>query len=148
MNAPPPLADSIDEVLQEEGNAYKIVLAKNDGNNDISVNFALPSYSYAMLLVDTFITYNDGCFYFFNEGIVKENLKVTYEGGTYFEDHTLQTIWFTKVLLIFAIGEMYLGTANNINGNKLSSKDGAKLPGSGFFEQASFSNLQLFIFQW
>lgn len=137
LNAPPPLADSIDEVLQEEGNAYKIVLAKNDGNNDISVNFALPSYSYAMLLVDTFITYNDGCFYFFNEGVVKENLKVTYEGGTYFEDHTLQTIWFTKVLLIFAIGEMYLGTANNINGNKLSSKDGAKLPGSGFFEQAS-----------
>lgn len=133
LNEPEP----IDEVLQEEGNAYRIVLAKNDGNNDISVNFTLPSYSYAMLLIDTFITYNDGCFYFFNEGIVKHYLKQTYDGISSFEDHTLQTIWFCKVLLIFATGEMYLGTANNINGNKLSSKETPKLPGSGFFEQAS-----------
>lgn len=127
----------IDEILQEEGNAYKIVLSKNDGTNDISVNFSLPSYSYAILLVDTFVTYNDGCFYFFNEGIVKEQLKAVYEGGTALPDHTLQTIWFCKVLLIFATGEMYLGTANNMNGSKLPSKAGAKLPGSGFFEQAS-----------
>lgn len=133
LNEPEP----VDEVLQEEGNAYRIVLAKNDGNNDISVNFTLPSYSYAMLLIDTFITYNDGCFYFFNEGIVKHYLKQTYDGISSFEDHTLQTIWFCKVLLIFATGEMYLGTANNINGNKLSSKETPKLPGSGFFEQAS-----------
>lgn len=123
------------DVLQEEGNAYKIVLAKNEGNDDISVNFTLPSYSYAMFLVDTFITYNDGCFYFFNEGIVKYGLKIAYEGGAYYKDRTLQTIWFCKVLLIFAIGEMYLGTSNNINGNKV--KDTAKLPGSGFFEEAS-----------
>lgn len=129
--------EAVDEVLKEEGNAYKIVLAKQDGDTDISVNFTLPSYSYAMLLVDTFVTYNDGCFYFFNEGVVKNNLKQTYDGISSFEDHTLQTIWFCKVLLIFAIGEMYLGTSNKINGNKLSSKDAPKLPGSGFFEQAS-----------
>ncbi|KAL2710580.1 Proline utilization trans-activator [Kluyveromyces marxianus] len=129
--------EPVDEVLKEEGNAYKIVLAKNDGNNDISVNFTLPTYSYAMLLIDTFITYNDGCFYFFNEGVVKHNLKQTYDGINSFEDHTLQTIWFCKVLLIFATGEMYLGTANHINGNKLSSKETPRLPGSGFFEQAS-----------
>ncbi|SCW00856.1 LAFE_0C13520g1_1 [Lachancea fermentati] len=137
LNSASSLVEPIDAVLQEEGNAYRIVLAKNEGNTDISVNFSLPSYSYAMLLVDTFITYNDGCFYFFNEGIVKEQLRVVYEGGSSFEDHTLQTIWFCKVLLIFAIGEMYLGASNHINGNKLSSKEGAKLPGSGFFEQTS-----------
>ncbi|SCU99512.1 LADA_0H20230g1_1 [Lachancea dasiensis] len=127
----------IDEILQEEGNAYKIILTKNDGNDDISVNFTLPSYSYAVLLVDTFVTYNDGCFYFFNEGIVKKQLNSVYEGSANFEDHTLQTIWFCKVLLIFATGEMYLGIANNSNGTKPSSKEGPKLPGSGFFEQAS-----------
>lgn len=123
------------DVLQEEGNAYKIVLNKNEGNDDISVNFTLPSYSYAMFLVDTFVTYNDGCFYFFNEGMVKHGLKIAYEGDAFYNDRTLQTIWFCKVLLIFAIGEMYLGTSNNVNGNKI--KDNAKLPGSGFFEDAS-----------
>ncbi|SCV02352.1 LANO_0F17106g1_1 [Lachancea nothofagi CBS 11611] len=131
------LPEPIDEVLQEEGNAYKIILAKNEGNDDISVYFTLPSYSYAVLLVDTFITYNDGCFYFFNEGIVKEQLKAVYDGATNFDDHTLQTIWFCKVLLIFATGEMYLGISNNSNGTRPSSKDGTRLPGSGFFEQAS-----------
>lgn len=129
--------EPIDEVLQEEGNAYRIVLAKNEDNEDVSVNFTLPSYSYAMFLVDTFITYNDGCFYFFNEGIVKHGLKIAYEGQTLYDDHTLQTIWFCKVLLIFAIGEMYLGTHNNVNGNKAVFKDSAKLPGSGFFDDAS-----------
>lgn len=127
----------INQVLQEEGNAYKIVLAKNEDNDDISVNFTLPSYSYAVFLVDTFITYNDGCFYFFNEGMVKHGLKIAYEDKTLYNDHTLQTIWFCKVLLIFAIGEMYLGTYNNVNGSKVSFKETAKLPGSGFFEDAS-----------
>lgn len=131
------IAEPINEVLQEEGNAYKIVLAKNEDNDDISVNFTLPSYSYAMFLVDTFITYNDGCFYFFNEGMVKYGLKIAYEGKTLYDDHTLQTIWFCKVLLIFAIGEMYLGASNNVNGNKVAFKETAKLPGSGFFEDAS-----------
>ncbi|QLL34173.1 hypothetical protein HG536_0G00300 [Torulaspora globosa] len=129
--------EPVDQVLQEEGNAYRIVLAKNDDNEDLSVNFTLPSYSYAMFLVDTFITYNDGCFYFFNEGIVKHGLKIAYEGKPLYDDHTLQTIWFCKVLLVFAIGEMYLGTHNNVNGNKAVLKGSAKLPGSGFFDDAS-----------
>ncbi|QLQ80636.1 hypothetical protein HG537_0D06370 [Torulaspora globosa] len=129
--------EPVDQVLQEEGNAYRIVLAKNEDNEDLSVNFTLPSYSYAMFLVDTFITYNDGCFYFFNEGIVKNGLKIAYEGKPLYDDHTLQTIWFCKVLLIFAIGEMYLGTHNNVNGNKAVLKGSAKLPGSGFFDDAS-----------
>lgn len=137
MPLPTGIDEPIDEVLQEEGNAYKIVLSKNEENNDISVDFTLPSYSYAMFLVDTFITYNDGCFYFFNEGLVKHGLKLSYEGKTLYDDHTLQTIWFCKVLLIFAVGEMYLGTSNNVNGNKATFKDHAKLPGSGFFEDAS-----------
>ncbi|CEP62192.1 Put3p LALA0_S04e09912g [Lachancea lanzarotensis] len=130
-------SEPIDEVLQEEGNAYKIVLSKNDGDEDVSVNLTLPSYSYSVLLIDTFITYNDGCFYFFNEGIVKEELKNIYEGSPSANDNTLQTIWFCKVLLIFATGEMYLGTSNNTNGTKATAKDSTRLPGSGFFEQAS-----------
>ncbi|SCU94465.1 LAFA_0F21990g1_1 [Lachancea sp. 'fantastica'] len=129
--------EQIDEVLQEEGNAYKIVLSKNDGDEDVSVHFTLPSYSYSVLLIDTFITYNDGCFYFFNEGIVKEEVKSIYEESSSSNDNTLQTIWFCKILLIFATGEMYLGISNNTNGTKTSSKDSTRLPGSGFFEQAS-----------
>ncbi|AMD20921.1 HDR179Cp [Eremothecium sinecaudum] len=137
--------DMIDEVLQEEGNAYKIVLGGNDPNRDPSVNFTLPSYSYAMRLVDIFIEYNDGCFYFFNEGIVKEHLHRTYEGTFNPGDDTLQTIWLCKLLLIFATGEMYQGTAYKPDcNNKDDSSDpngdyNNKIgpPGSGFFEQAS-----------
>lgn len=130
-----PNLTNTETVLEKEGNAYRIMLGKTKTRPGISVNFTLPSYSYAMLLVDTFITYNDGCFYFFNEGLVKENLRRVYNGlGTDSSDSIIETIWFCKVLLIFAVGEMYLGTANNINGNK--SQD-AKLPGSGFFHQAS-----------
>lgn len=122
-------------VLEREGNAYRIMLGKTKSRPGISVNFTLPSYSYAMLLVDTFIQYNDGCFYFFNEGLVKENLRRVFDGmGTDSSDHIIETIWFCKVLLIFAVGEMYLGTANSIKGTKSSD---AKLPGSGFFHQAS-----------
>ncbi|CCH45170.1 Proline utilization trans-activator [Wickerhamomyces ciferrii] len=122
-------------VLEREGNAYRIMLGKTKTRPGISVNFTLPSYSYAMLLVDSFIQYNDGCFYFFNEGLVKENLRRVYEGlGTDSSDSIIETIWFCKVLLIFSVGEMYLGTANNIDGKKSAD---AKLPGSGFFHQAS-----------
>jgi proline utilization trans-activator len=185
-------------ILEKEGNAYRIMLGKTHSRPGINVNFTLPSYSYAMLLVDSFISYNDGCFYFFNEGLVKENLRRIYNdennGGFKFDygiealnnspqnESTLETIWFCKLLLIFAIGEMYLGTANFLNGYKLNdqtrrkkqklnrhktesdlestnnttdnqnsaqttqnqsnskknkSYNGTKLPGSGFFNQAS-----------
>lgn len=125
-------------VLERDGNAYRIMLGKTKNKPGVSVNFTMPSYSYAMLLVDTFIQYNDGCFYFFNEGVVKENLRRVYDGiaTDNNSDSIIETIWFCKVLLIFAIGEMYLGTANNVNGNKLSER-APKLPGSGFFHQAS-----------
>ncbi|KAH3678496.1 hypothetical protein WICMUC_001513 [Wickerhamomyces mucosus] len=128
-------------ILEREGNAYRIMLGKTKNNPGISINFTLPSYSYSMLLVDTFIQYNDGCFYFFNEGLVKENLRRIYNGMNLNSSSSIiETIWFCKVLLIFAIGEMYLGTANNINGTNLkldNNLNNAKLPGSGFFHQAS-----------
>ena len=186
-----PSGKSVETVLEREGNAYRIMLGKTHSRPGIDVNFTLPSYSYAMLLVDTFISYNDGCFYFFNEGLVKEGLRRIYDedeskpfrpdygkaedGRSYENESTLETIWFCKVLLIFAVGEMYLGTANNLDGYKLSgrphrkrrkkdspkngekeentwkqnkrsrsqrhryksSKEAARLPGSGFFNQAS-----------
>ena len=182
-------------ILEKEGNAYRIMLGKTTSRPGIDVNFTLPSYSYAMLLVDSFISYNDGCFYFFNEGLVKENLRRIYNDDTNNgfkldygidsinnateKDPTLETIWFCKLLLIFAIGEMYLGTANYLNGYKINDKNkrkkqklnnkqsnpqgsasnesspnepvsaepnnnkkhkkhkNTKLPGSGFFNQAS-----------
>lgn len=186
------------EVLEKEGNAYKITLAKTNTRPGLLINFTLPSYSYAMLLVDTFINYNDGCFYFFNEGLVKrflmnlysgkshDNKKILKRNHTYVvrnegsadidentikkdadDDTILETIWFCKILLIFAIGEMYLGTESDIHIKKLkildklvyasrknkSNKDLSNpeeaeheetikekkntLPGSGFFFQAS-----------
>lgn len=169
-NATSPGEDA-ETVLEKEGNAYRIMLGKTHSRPGIDVNFTLPSYSYAMLLVDSFISYNDGCFYFFNEGLVKENLRRIYNddsnGGFKLDygieslnksphnDTTLETIWFCKLLLIFAIGEMYLGTANYLNGYKLNEKpkrkkqkrddefkrgttnNAIKLPGSGFFNEAS-----------
>ncbi|OBA21212.1 hypothetical protein METBIDRAFT_41122 [Metschnikowia bicuspidata var. bicuspidata NRRL YB-4993] len=167
-------------ILEKEGNAYNITLAKTNTRPGLSVNFTLPSYSYAILLVDTFINYNDGCFYFFNEGLVKKYLMNLYSGNNEEnkkiikrnisgkinpsdyenlikkdtdDDTILETIWFCKILLIFAIGEMYLGTESdthirnlkqdtiNTFAKKKSKKkaDGERntLPGSGFFYQAS-----------
>lgn len=167
------------KILEKEGNAYNITLAKTNTRPGLSVNFTLPSYSYAILLVDTFINYHDGCFYFFNEGLVKRFLVNLYSGNTAEnkkiikrniipdygpaddentikkdtdDDTILETIWFCKILLIFAIGEMYLGTEsdthlkntknkNIIDYSKSKKKraDAKKntLPGSGFFYQAS-----------
>ncbi|QBM89669.1 proline utilization trans-activator [Metschnikowia aff. pulcherrima] len=167
-------------ILEKEGNAYNITLAKTNTRPGLSVNFTLPSYSYAILLVDTFINYNDGCFYFFNEGLVKKYLMNLYSGNNEEnkkiikrnisakinpsddenlikkdtdDDTILETIWFCKILLIFAIGEMYLGTESdthiknlkldtiNAFAKKRSKRkvegDRNTLPGSGFFYQAS-----------
>lgn len=168
------------QILEKEGNAYNITLAKTNTRPGLSVNFTLPSYSYAILLVDTFINYNDGCFYFFNEGLVKRFLMNLYSGNAADnkkiikrniipnigpaddentikrdtdDDTILETIWFCKILLIFAIGEMYLGTESDthlnnskketiLNYGKSKTKKrvigkGNTLPGSGFFYQAS-----------
>lgn len=166
------------KILEKEGNAYNITLAKTNTRPGLSVNFTLPSYSYAILLVDTFINYNDGCFYFFNEGLVKKFLMNLYSGNSlenkkiikrniirHFgpaddentikkdtdDDTILETIWFCKILLVFAIGEMYLGTESDTHIEKLKqdriitygkNKKRAlgkrnTLPGSGFFYQAS-----------
>ncbi|CCH57874.1 hypothetical protein TBLA_0A00730 [Henningerozyma blattae CBS 6284] len=132
-----PTLDPVNEVFHEEGNAYKIILSSNENDDDLAMNFKFPSYSYAINLVDAFLAFNGGCFYFFNEGLVRYGLKKIYNNENFYEDHTLQTIWLCKLLLIFAIGEMYLGPAKNIPTKKAQSPDIAKLPGSGFFEEGS-----------
>ncbi|RKP31769.1 hypothetical protein METBISCDRAFT_13377 [Metschnikowia bicuspidata] len=174
-------------ILEKEGNAYNITLAKTNTRPELSVNFTLPSYSYSILLVDTFINYHDGCFYFFNEGLVKRFLVNLYSGNTVEnkkiikrniipnagpadaentikkdtdDDTILETIWFCKILLIFAIGEMYLGTESDTHHKNYENKtvmtyacksnkkrEEAKkntLPGSGFFYQASKLFTRLF----
>ena len=167
----PPKRES--KVMEEEGGAYKITLSKTHTRPGLSVNFSLPSYSYAMLLVDTFINYNDGCFYFFNEGLIKQFLMNLYAGKTeenkkilrrnYSQDAAvntdentikkdaddesiLETIWFCKILLIFSIGEMYLGTESDTHAKrqklenmtrKKQHKEKHTLPGAEFFYQAS-----------
>ncbi|KAG7662355.1 PUT3 [[Candida] subhashii] len=161
------------KILEKEGNAYKITLSKTNTRPGLSINFSLPSYSYSMLLVDTFINYNDGCFYFFNEGLIKRFLMNLYSGKARDNKHILrrniplskgpeedensikrdtddetilETIWFCKILLIFAIGEMYLGTESDTHTRRLKMENKGKnkakrekhtLPGSGFFYQAS-----------
>ncbi|CAK9681886.1 unnamed protein product [Candida parapsilosis] len=161
------------KIMEKEGNAYKITLSKTNTRPGLSMNFSLPSYSYAMLLVDTFVNYNDGCFYFFNEGLIKQFLMNLYAGKTeenkkilrrnYSQDATvnsdentikkdaddetiLETIWFCKILLIFSIGEMYLGTESDTHAKrkklenmtrKKDSKEKHTLPGAEFFYQAS-----------
>lgn len=166
------------EIMEKEGNAYKITLAKTNTRPGLSINFTLPSYSYAMLLVDNFINYNDGCFYFFNEGLVKQYLINLYSGKTEEnkkimkrnldkyrkfdadensikkdrdDENILETMWFCKILLIFATGEMYLGTESDPHLKTAKSRYISEmkknltkdqypkntLPGSGYFYQAS-----------
>ncbi|CAI5757304.1 unnamed protein product [Candida verbasci] len=160
------------KILEKEGNAYKITLSKTNTRPGLSINFSLPSYSYAMLLADTFINYNDGCFYFFNEGLIKRYLLNLYSGKNEEnkkilrrnislntrpdqdqnsikkdqDDETiLESIWFCKILFIFAIGEMYLGTESSThvknikleNMKRKEKRERHTLPGSGFFYQAS-----------
>lgn len=155
-----PLSERETRILEKEGNAYKITLAKTNTRPGLSINFTMPSYSYAMLLVDTFVNYNDGCFYFFNEGLVKRFLMNLYAGDTranmkilkrnYDEslkdntedDAILETLWFCKVMLIFAVGEMYLGTELSSQVRQPYSHEGKHrkkntLPGSEYFYQAS-----------
>ncbi|RLV86223.1 Proline utilization trans-activator [Meyerozyma sp. JA9] len=155
-----PSSERETRILEKEGNAYKITLAKTNTRPGLSVNFTMPSYSYAMLLVDTFVNYNDGCFYFFNEGLVKSFLMNLYAGDTAAnmkilkrnydpsvansteDDAILETLWFCKVMLIFSVGEMYLGTESSSqvkqpyqHETKTHKKN--TLPGSQFFYQAS-----------
>lgn len=171
------------KILEKEGNTYEITLAKTRTNPALSVNICLPSFADAILYVDTLVNYNDGCFYFFNEGLVKKYISNLYSGKveenkrirnrhiykfrdeqnvnepTVEEDTSLsETIWYCKILLIFAVGEMYLGSGSlrvsqnveideNTNSRHDDMSDPSKknppywpsdnLPGASFFFQAS-----------
>lgn len=169
------------KILEKEGNTYQITLAKTRTNPALRVNICLPSFTDAMLYVDTLVNYNDGCFYFFNEGLVKKYISNLYSGRTEenkrirhgciykFRDEQnsndsageedsslLETIWYCKILLIFAVGEMYLGNGSlrvsqsaEVNEDtdsedmgeatktKLPSWPSDNLPGASLFFQAS-----------
>ncbi|AAS51132.2 ACL096Wp [Eremothecium gossypii ATCC 10895] len=131
-------AERVTLVHQDDNSTYKLVLnGSYGGTEELELHLRLPPFAYAMLLVDTFVTYNDGCFYFFNEGIVKHSLRRSYAGHVAYQDYTLQAMWLCKVFLIFAIGEMYLGTANCDLNEHPSSRRRSTLPGSGFFAHAA-----------
>lgn len=177
------------EILEKEGNMYLITLTKTNTRPGCAMDLHMPSYSYAMLLVDTFINYNDGCFYFFNEGLVKQYLTNMYSGRTKEnqkilmrnlntgsessprdeshikidtdDENILESIWFCKILLIFATGEMYLGiesdthiqnsknrtyskqpqklraSSSSSSKTRKTPRPSNKLPGADFFFQAS-----------
>ena len=96
---------------------------------------SLPSYPYACLLMDKFISYNDACFYFFNEGLMRHGMELVYNRArsVYPDDPTLELIWFCKLLLIFAIGEVY-----HRCGQETETEDTDNvLPGARWFLQAS-----------
>lgn len=129
---------------------FKIILKSDtDGSSgqEEVIQFQLPSYNYTKLLIDCFINYNDGCFYFFNEGLVKCGINKLYlENKWLYYDNTkkaldnendpiLQAVWFCKILLILAVGEMYLGSINNEMLRNYSNQP--KLPGSKFFQMGS-----------
>ena len=102
-----------------------------------ALELTMPSYPYALLLVNKFISYNGGCFYFFNEGHVRHGLEIIYSGKTnrkLYNNPTLQLIWHCKVFLIFAIGEVYHRLGQE---TPLSNGDDSMLPGARWFLQAS-----------
>ena len=141
------ISEPIEKIEKLKDGTHDIILVLNDAavsNHDHTIKCKLPSYSYSLLLIDTFLSYNDECFYFFNEGIIKHNLKTFYETDRRsYDDNITEAILCCELLLILALGEMYLGTVNNLNGSKNNEKtndrflDGSKLPGSGLFKEAS-----------
>lgn len=81
-------------------------------NDSYGIEIVFPSFPTALLLLDTVIRYNGGCYYFFNEGLEISRLKLLYDGKLPFDlenDKIKLCIWFCKIFLIFAIGEIYLG---------------------------------------
>lgn len=126
---------------------FKINLPLNDTPTVLQLHF--PTYSYALLLMDTFLTYFDGCFYFFNEGFEKVRLKQLYDQFDGFKkllngDSILQAIWFVKIFVIFGLGETYLGTKSLQDKiftdkfiNNTAQNGDKQLPGMEFFNQAS-----------
>lgn len=102
-----------------------------------TLELTMPSYPYALLLVNKFISYNGGCFYFFNEGHVRHGLDIIYSGKTnrkLYNNTTLQLIWHCKVFLIFAIGEVYHRLGQE---TPKGNGDDSMLPGASWFLQAS-----------
>ncbi|CAB4256463.1 similar to Saccharomyces cerevisiae YKL015W PUT3 Transcriptional activator of proline utilization genes [Maudiozyma barnettii] len=101
-----------------------------------SLDLTMPSHPYAIMLIDKFISYNGGCFYFFNEGMVRHGIEIVYSGKTnrkLYNNATLQLIWHCKVFLIFAIGEVY----NRTGQETPKDTDDSMLPGARWFLQAS-----------
>ncbi|CAL9735208.1 proline utilization trans-activator [Monosporozyma servazzii] len=136
------------EQLNSEPPTFQFVvyLPLNDSPTTLQLHF--PTYSYALLLMDTFLTYFDGCFYFFNEGFEKTRLKQLYSQFDGFKgilngDSILQAIWFVKIFVIFGLGETYLGTKSlqdKIFTDKFAKNyknSDIQLPGMEFFNQAS-----------
>ncbi|CCE65557.1 hypothetical protein TPHA_0L02050 [Tetrapisispora phaffii CBS 4417] len=93
----------------------------------------LPNYTEAKDILQTFIDFNCDCFYFFNEGIFRKELKHVYKlvnksnSQSNEKAYYCNGIWLVKMLLIFGIGEMYL------LGNSDESND---LKNYKFFEQS------------
>lgn len=127
-------------MMEDEGNAYHILITNK---THFDVTFTLPLYQYATRLVDSFVNTNEACFYFFNEGVVREKLRRMYAGESMASltphnqehDRLVETIWYCEILLVFAVGEMYLGTYD-LNEHHASSAM-LLLPGHSFFHQAS-----------
>ncbi|CCK71441.1 Put3p KNAG_0H00250 [Huiozyma naganishii CBS 8797] len=112
--------------------------SKNDLKDSREIKLKFPHYTYALLLVDTVLKYNDGCFYFFNEGLVKHELFVLYSEKLlpFKANPTLQSISFCKLFLIFAIGEIYLGSKPKLD-TDVENIGTDKLPGLKFFNEGS-----------
>lgn len=138
---------SIDQ-LESDPFTFQFMVKLPLSDTPTLLNLHFPTYSYAVLLMDTFLTYFDGCFYFFNEGLEKVRLKQLYDEYNGFKtllhgDSILQAIWFVKIFVIFGLGETYLGTkslqdkiftAKFANDSKIID---TRLPGMEFFNQAS-----------
>lgn len=124
----------VDRINQLSLRKFEIVLTHLYWGSADRFLITLPEYEYAVLLVDKFISFNEGCFYFFNEGLVRRELDIIYaeESLPYKNDNTLQTIWFCKMFLIFAMGEMYL-CSDESNMENVKKHDDSKIPGYYFF---------------
>ncbi|KAL3240472.1 Put3p [Nakaseomyces bracarensis] len=124
----------VEKIIRHDVKKFEVVLSHMYCGNSDRFTVTLPDYEYAVLLVEKFITFNDGCFYFFNEGLVRKGLDIVYADKEllYKDDDTLQTMWFCKLFLIFAMGEMYLCSDKMIS--KISVKS---IPGFEFFSIGS-----------
>ncbi|KAH3661501.1 hypothetical protein OGAPHI_006348 [Ogataea philodendri] len=103
---------TIPSILVQRNNMdFSIIIGQS------SVQISLPVYTEAVRLIDTFVAYTEGCFYFFNEGILREDMNRLYEKTQNLpilvfsetDNHAKTALMVCKLEIIFKTAKLFQG---------------------------------------